>query len=659
MAYSGFDHRLLDAFRRAGVSWTRTYLVQRVLRAVSGTTLFSRHVSALAGMASELPRTRAVLENFADTSQPRVSLLRSLCEGTRAAVERGIARWGPDPVLLEVRDVLDAVITVLDDQIRIPMGRRRELAREAAGAVGALLPDVREFLESTFTVVWEGPESFNTVAGLDLLSDELACLVAATDRDHDTLCRELADGVDRLDARSVLDLLLPRPKRYRVAVVVHGATALSHLSVLDPTATSAALTEPERLGFGSPNRLRAFVREVPTHGAACLASCQVDAVDAPSAGRAARRTMSELLDQYMAGHRLVTLSLGDDVLVSDVDRQVRHLPPRRTTVKRADPLVPGWPRTLRNGLRMAHVARVTEAPLPAAALAWAALEACGLENRGDLAAALALQALRQQVVEAHQQLHQSATAVVRAARSRVEVVEQRSSALDRALEACPSNHPDYAPLHARASHERAELAAARRRRRAAEADLTANLAVVNSYAKTDGFTRLHDLNTWVDLLLPPRPADPPALAAARDALTRVLEHTSPLAAQQVSDWSHRLADPAACGAWLRDSQQRIATFLDALYTARNLTFHSGQFRTEGDLVLGTGGSHVVDFSLEVLGNWYRNTPDPDTAPTTIITELAQRQRSILARLRKRAKPLFTLDVARLTGPPPTDVWGRP
>ncbi|MEJ2858817.1 MULTISPECIES: hypothetical protein [unclassified Saccharothrix] len=659
MAYSGFDHRLLDAFRRAGVSWTRTYVVQRVLRAVSGTSLFSRHVSALAGMASELPRTRVVLENFADTAQPRISLLRSLCEGTRAAVERGIGRWGPDAVLLDVRAVLDSLIADLDDQVRIPMGRRRELAREAAAAVGELLPDVRRFLEATFTAVWDGPEAATTVAELDLLSDELACLVAATDRDHDTLCRELADRVDRLDARSVLDLLLPSPQRYRVAVVVHGATALSHLAVLDPTATTAALTEPERLGFGSVNRLRAFVREVPTHGAACLASVQVDAVDAPSAGRAARRTMSELLDQYMAGHRLVTLSLGDDVLVSGVDRQVRHLPPRRTTVKRADPLVPGWPRTLRNGLRMAHVARVTEAPLPAAALAWAALEACGLENRGDLAAALALQALRQQVVEAHQQLHQSATAVVRAARSRVEVLEQRSTALDRALGACPPDHPDYPPLRARADRERAELLAAQEHQRSADRDLTANLAVVNAYAKCDGFTRLHDLNTWVDILLPPRPTDPPALTAARDALAAALTHTSPLAAQQIADWSHRLSDPAACAAWLQDSQKRMATFLDALYTARNLTFHSGQFRAEGDLVLGTGGSHVVDFSLEVLGNWYRNTPDPDTAPSAIITELAQRQRSIQARLRKRAKPLHTLDVARLTGPPPTDVWGRP
>lgn len=658
MAYSGFDHRLLAAFRRAGVTWTRTYVVQRVLRAVSGTSLFSRHVSALAGMASELPRTRAVLENFADTAQPRVSLLRSLCEGTRGAVERGIGQWGPEPVLLDVRGVLDSVIGALDDQVKIPMGRRRELARDAAAAVGDLLPGVRRFLESTFTAVWEGPESFNTIAGLDLLSDELACLVAATDRDHDTLCRELADRADRLDARTVLDLLLPPPKPYRVAVVVHGATALSHLSELDPTATSAALTEPGRLGFGSPNRLRAFVAGVPTHGAACLASCQVDAVDAPSAGRAARRTMSELLDQYMAGHRLVTLSLADDVLVSDVDRQVRHLAPRRTTVKRADPLVPGWPKTLRNGLRMAHVARVTEAPLPAAALAWAALEACGLENRGDLAAALALQAMRQQVVEAHQQLHQSATATVRAARSRVEVLEQRSNALDRALEACPTDHPDYAPLHARATQERAELLEAQAHQRFAES-LTENLAVVNDYAKCDGFTRLHDLNTWVDLLLPPRDTDPPSLSTARDALAKVLAHTSPLAAQQVTDWSHRLSTPSACAAWLQDAQKRMATFLDALYTARNLTFHSGQFRTEGDLVLGTGGSHVVDFSLEILGNWYRNTPNPDTAPTTIITELAQRQRSILARLRKRSKPLHTLDVARLTGPPPTDIWGRP
>lgn len=71
----------------------------------------------------------------------------------------------------------------------------------------------------------------------------------------------------------------------------------------------------------------------------------------------------------MAGHRLIALTLDNDLFVAQVDtgssRQVQaHL----TTVQRAVPLVSRWPAMLRNGLRMAHVARAMEAPLPAAAL---------------------------------------------------------------------------------------------------------------------------------------------------------------------------------------------------------------------------------------------------------------------------------------------------
>ncbi|SMD19278.1 hypothetical protein [Kibdelosporangium aridum] len=590
MAFSGFDPRLLAELRRRDVSWGQTYLLQRILRAISWTSLFSQHVAGLAGMSAELPRAQAVLRSFADTGQPGRALGRAHCE----AAAYTVTRWGVDDLRQSLVDAA-AMIAVQSN----PLDELKVLALSTAAEIDAYLPKIHGLLDHALAEAW------HSAGDLDLVADEFACLVATTDRDPGALTHDLIRAfrtMNKVDAAALKGLLLPEASAYRVAVVVHGAAELTRLDALHETAVCSAVREPERLGFGAAlGRLRRFTRQVPANGAACLVACQVSAVDAPSAGRVARRELAELLDQYMAGHRLVALSLGDDVFVSRVDSgESRHIQSHTPTVHRAVPLVSHWPGTLRNGLRMAHVARATEAPLPAAALAWAALEACGLNKREDIAAALALQAMRQQIVEAHQQLRQGIQTV------------------------------------------------------------PAELRLIDNYATTNDFNRLHDLNAWADLLLPERNSEDPAVTVARDALTSLLSQMSPLAAQQVKDWSARLLDPVACAQWLADRHQRIATFLHALNATRNMSLHTGQFRAFGDVTLGIGGSLVVDFTLEVLGNWYRNA-DQDaltTSPAKVIALLARRQRDLVERLRTHDGPLFDLNVAWLTSPTPMGIWSR-
>ncbi|RSM91664.1 hypothetical protein DMH04_01410 [Kibdelosporangium aridum] len=587
MAFSGFDHRLLAEFRRRDVSWSQTYLLQRILRAISKTSLFSQHVAGLAGMSAELPRAQAVLRSFADTGQPGRALVRAHCEAAAYAV----ARWGVDDLRQSLVDAA-AMIAVQSN----PLDELKTLALSTAAEIDAQLPKIHDLLDNALAEAW------NSAGDLELVADEFACLVATADRDPAALTQDLIRAfrtMDKVDAPALKDLLLPRASAYRVAVVVHGAAELTRLDALHEAAVCSAVREPERLGFGAAlGRLRRFTQQASTNGAACLVACQVNAVDAPSAGRVARRELAELLDQYMAGHRLVALSLGDDVFVSRVDSgESRHIQSHTPTVHRAVPLVSHWPGTLRNGLRMAHVARATEAPLPAAALAWAALEACGLNKRDDIAAVLALQAMRQQIVEAHQQLRQGART------------------------------------------------------------FPAELRLVDSHATTNDFNRLHDLNTWVDLLLPKRASEAPVVTVAREALASVVSQMSPLAGQQVHDWSDRLTNPVACAQWLADRHQRIATFLHALNATRNMSLHTGQFRAFGDVTLGIGGSLVVDFTLEILGNWYRNA-EQESSPAKVIALLAGRQRDLVERLRTHDGPLFDLNVAWLTSPTSDGIWTR-
>ena len=663
VTFSGFDPELLGQLRSAGALREQTYLLQRVIRSIEPATLLSQHAATVAGLAAELPRTHAALLSYSVLGQPKGRLLKALCLNAAAAVTRAASATAHQPLVHfthALAEIVDSVGHHQDEK------QGRIEAAAFAARLETLIAELPKLLWMLFLDSWHAEATSPARwARLDQISDEVACLVAATDRDPDTLQQELTHTLAKhgADPAAIWQTLNPDRVRHHVACVVHGAGELSGLSALDPTARQWSTGKPEKLGWGpARDRLRQFLTTVPSSSTTCVVAVDVEAVDKASAARLARRRVTELLDQYVAGHRLLTISLDPRMLVTRAGTvRSDELTPRRSTVHRAYPLVQRWPRGLREGLRMAHLARTTDSPLTAAALSWAALEACGVnEKASQLAGVLALQALRQQVVETHQLLHQSATAADKHARSRVGTTHRRVVSLRKAVDRCAPDHPEHTRLRTALAAAEARHDEARHRHADLSATLHEPLGVVARYATLDDHKYLLDVNRWVDVLLPARDGDVPELLAARAAVCDLLPHVAPLAARQVTDWQGRLASAGGCARWLVVTQERMRSLLDALYSARNLALHSGVFQATGDVVLGLGGLMVVDFTLEVLGNWYRNAtgPDADASPVEVVRELASRQEHLCGRLRDARGAAHPLNVEWLTSPSTAGAWDR-
>jgi hypothetical protein len=662
VTFSGFDPELLGQLRESEATREQTYLLQRVVRSIEPATLLSQHASTLAGLAAELPRTHAALLSYSVLGQPKGKLLKALCANAAAAVGRAAtaARQPLSDLTRPLAEIVEAIATTTDER------QGRIDATSFAARLDTLIADLPTLLWTMFRHAWSSTaESAGQWARLDQVADEVACLVAATDRDPHALQQQLTYALAKhgADPVAIWDTLHPERVRHHVACVVHGAGELSGLADLEPTARQWSSGMVEELGWGAArDRLRQFLADVPSNGTTCVVAIDVDAVDKTSAGRLARRRVTELLDQYVAGHRLLTISLDARTLVTRAgSTRSDELTPRRSRVQRAYPLVHHWPRGLREGLRMAHLARTTDSPLTAAALSWSALEACGLgEKPAQLAAVLSLQALRQQVIESHQLLHQSVIASTKHAKTRVHTTGREARGLRTAVSRCRADHPALDDLLPRLAAATRRHALAQRHLDALEPSLGEPLATMADYAKLDDHRYLREVNRWVDVLLPPRRSDVPELLAARSALHGLLPRVAPLAARQVVDWQSRLASSGSCARWLAATQARLKALLDALYSARNLALHSGVFQASGDVVLGQGGLMVVDFTLEVLGNWYRNATgnDATASPADVVRELAVRQRDLSTHLRALHGPAHPLNIEWLTSPSSVGAWDR-
>ncbi|GAA3464668.1 hypothetical protein [Saccharothrix longispora] len=599
--------------------------MQQVLRGVEPAVIHSRHASALAGLVTELPRLHAVLEHHHAAGQPQKHLVDRLCENVLARVDASTAVWG--------RDVLDPIAGLVRE-VRAAVARSDVDGARLLAPLRDAVSGVDDALARRFAEVWEHPDD-----AADGVADEVACLLAALDRDPSAAELDLS-RLDRWDAASVWRTLRPDAAPHRAALVVRGAGALEGLDAFDATAEQAPLRSARSLRWGAATQgLRAFVDATPAGGEVCVVSLEVRAVDRPSAARKARRALVELLDQYTAGTRLFSPVVDARVLVNRVGATgtEQWRPPVRTTPV-ARPLTRReLPDEVRRALRMAHVA--AGAPAVASALAWSALEACGLVRRHELAAALAVQALRQQVVGAYRLVRQSAAARLEQARRRVadaERAERHRAAVRR----------DPTGRVGSSSAARADLAALTDR-------VATALAAIGAHVRHDERHHLHDLGTWTDLLRPPG-RDPEPLVAARAALDDLLPHLHPLAVHEVTGWRAALADPEVLAARLRDRTARTATVLDALYATRNLTLHSG-LAAGDEPVHAVGAVMVTDLALEVLGNWYAHAPDPAAPPAEVIATLARRHHEILSRLAGGTRPT-RLDFDRLTSPRTTGVW---
>jgi hypothetical protein len=309
------------------------------------------------------------------------------------------------------------------------------------------------------------------------------------------------------------------------------------------------------------------------------------------------------------------------------------------------------------------MARVTDSPLAAAALSWVALEASGIEyiKCRNLARALSLSAVRQQLVDAHKMISLSIAASIRYYNAQVKIlaglIEKNKATLKRVPVDYVIRREEANAALAASEIEHAQ--AVEKLRTFTDASSTL-LAALNKYVEINLRYYLVDLNRWVDVLLPSRASDGADCSAAREALASILPYLTPLASRQIVDWQQRLRSPKSCSEWILLTQWRMETLLRALYSARNLALHSGVFTAAGDVVLGRGGVMLADFTVETLGYWYRNADQTKSGmmPFEIVDELASRQERIIQRLSSHPGPIYELDMEHLTGPVDSDAWNR-
>ncbi|MEU5693828.1 hypothetical protein [Actinosynnema sp. NPDC020468] len=637
MGERGFDAQLLG--RLEGIATEgQVHLLQRVLGGIDPANIFSKHASALAGLITELPRVHAALHHHHAQGQPALRLLTRLCANTARHVRAVAKAWSAEPLLVETADLLDQA------QAATAEPGFRERAAEFATRLQKLLDTLPDLLETRFKDAWTTPPRPDRAA---VVADEVACLLAFADRDLTAVEHDLITAAAHGDigADAVWARLFPPPADYRVAGVVRGTGELAGLAEFHPGVEQQPLRTATRLRWGlSTGRLHKFVTAVTAPGEACVVSLTVTARDKPSAGRLARRTLVELLDQYMAGNRHTELELDPRVLVAKAGTtSTQELGPQVRSTPKARPLTtPRLPEPVRRSLRMAHIAARTDSPSAAAALSWSAVEACGLGNRDELAAALALQCLRQAVVHTHRFVRLSAVTRLAYLRNQADLAELGVTQATRAFRQCPLDLID------RRNDLRMRLFDAERTHRRARAESDERDALLHGLlediAERATYRHRHhleDLNEWV------------AVLTTDTGLDTLLPHLHPLAVRQAQSWRTRLAAPGKCAKWLRHRQLRMTTVLDALYATRNLTLHAGVFHSAADTVHGAGAVMLTDLVLELLGNWYNS--DASRPPVAVISTLARRHAHVLAELDRGRLPT-DLDFENLTAPADTAPW---
>jgi hypothetical protein len=371
----------------------------------------------------------------------------------------------------------------------------------------------------------------------------------------------------------------------------------------------------------------------------------------------ARRGIEEALDTYVAGHRLAELRLAPETLVfEEPGGRSRRYTSRGPTVDTAWPLTKHWPAEIRECLRMAHIARATSSPLTSAALSWAAIEAAGIWHgyndsaaHVDLARALSLQAMRQQLLSSHQCVRRAASAIHAEVTQRAATTGLAVRSLERHLakkSAQPALEQQLRETRGRAATAELE---------AADAD---NLYLrpvddIDQAAPVNDHGLLSDLNRWADVLAGP-PGAAEKVKTGSVALSRLRTVLHGLPAHDIVVWQARMNDPEQCATWLEELEERYRAQLSWMYVLRNTALHQGVFASVADSHDAHGARGTLDLTLEMLGNWYAvatsaQLPEATWTARQVITELAERQKDLIRQLTPDTA-MTDLNFTHLTSP---------
>jgi len=658
MTYGGFESVVFRHIIRGRVTVAQGRFLQTILRATHSESFVSRHGASYPSLAGETHKAHIALERHAQSGQPKLKLLQMVCDSALRAVEAIRILLPNETVLADLRNALS----------RTTSGPNMDAAT-LASEVGSSLPSLENIYPKMVDIAW------NTSSGdnVDSIALEIAGRALVDGRDYFDLRADVLGALnsDTPDSSAIFQAVLPSRKSYDVACVVSGASSLSVLESLLVDAQQSPLAKAagyKFLGWGDASKkLYEFAEEAHAdhtrrHGrSACLVSLRVCARDRTSAIRMGRREVSELLDQYVAGHRIGDLRLMETSLGSRVgDKRVATFRSVGPSVAMAYPLTKAWPAQLRESLRMSHLASKMDAPMSSISLAWSALESCGVSasnprNVDAVADSMALQSLRNQIIESYQSVQQSVNAVLAIVNEDEKSAQRRNEQCTRSLNAITSTSPHWEATRDRASMAEVSAQAAH----ATAASLREHLGQlgmsIDAYVSKDVRGHLLDANQWLDLLHPPHDSDTATLVRARTALSTLETQLPGIASAELEEWRKRLADPLLCADLLERWSGNYSRMLDGIYAVRNMAVHIGAFSIPGDFASARAAVSFADLVLEFLGNWYEvarreglhgelGQPAED-----VIKQLATRCQELKDEM--RASPaLYTLNISRLTSP---------
>ncbi|MGW1762200.1 hypothetical protein [Streptomyces mirabilis] len=664
---------LIRLCQRAGLSDGQRALLEAVLAASDPEAVLTQHVTSAPTAVATLARAHSALESRArpgrSKPQPYPEQALDLVIDARETLEAFASHFPPGRV-----DGAVNALTVIEQGGPAGLKSATDPAAQAAILAGRAA-ELQTAVTDGFAAAWCETAAAGTREQLAL---EMAALCVMEGRQHHLLSDDVRTVLSRgsLDVGRLLKVLLPTVRDFRVAVVVEGTSRLESLARLMDSAAAVRNSPGEpAVGWGHATAdLKALAELADAASAArrawsgdqagghVLLTFTVRARDLGGAALLGRRRASEMLDQYVAGQRVAEIRLRPETLAHDPDsgRVLRAAVPVLGSGP-VRPLTIGWPPALRESLRTAHIARVTEAPTTAAGLCWAALEALDVKsgkkgNTGELARALSLQAVRQQVIDLHQRTRTAVAAEVSAARTAHQAAQRAADRLEAAAKAAEGARA--ALLGEKATTAR-DIALGRRAalERASEAE--AYRAVVDAWTGVGDDGLLRDPDRWLDAFAPPADADP-ALRAAADALAALTDRLGGETAARLRTWCALLADPCSLATWIKGTAGRFETSLDWLYAIRNTALHDGRFASATDLLDVHAGRALVDLTLEFLGNWYQHAPtptleQPERTAVAVIAHLAVRQQKVVEELEGGTRAGW--NVSRLTSPTSTG-WDR-
>ncbi|MFJ8062543.1 hypothetical protein [Streptomyces sp. NPDC096142] len=668
MRYSVWDKEIRSNFDRRQLTRQQRSFLEGLLLCLEPGAYLSDHVSTANSTVVALTRAHQALAGHAAGGQPKLGLLNRCLTTAASTVAAGLPAHqalGGGQQATQAHALLASIPGLLTS------ATSKATAAAYAPRVQAYIAPTAAHIRSWVTSVWDGP-----VLPPDVLArarGEVAALIVLDGRDprslHVDLIRKGSRAVQ--DAVSITAVLWPPSRTYRVAGLVQGASQLEHLDQLLPGSRQSPLLASRPVTVGAQELT---ARAAAIKGPAVMIDLPVVAADAATAVVRARRQISEVLDQYAAGQRLVDLTLGPHTItVDDAGRRESHdLTSVSTSVAR--PLTTHWPVSLRPALRSAHLAARLDAPMASSVLAWSAIDSLDVESTQlDLVAkACALHSIRQLLIALYQTVTDSALNYLRSAQMRLANDTSDLAKLERAVGRTQTleqlaARAAHAQLAEQARHARQQLAPQERAVRSLEQTVTSHAAVVRRVLLKDGDNghplRLTswklDVNGWLDVLLPARAQtgqDVRDAQAAIDALSRM---AGGYAQDTLTLWHARLADPKLLSDWLQDQQDVLHALLEWLYATRNSAIHRGQFTAPADAMTAHAARGVVDMLLEFLGNWHKIQYSRGVAESdalSVIRDLANRKDSLTHHL-AQAPSCHPLNLESVTGPG-VDCWNR-